>query len=219
MKKINETTFTSDNGLITFIHGDCMEFMAGCWENEFDLAVVDPPYGIERFQKGSLRFDKKGIAKNGIKWDVKPTQSFFDNLFIVSKNQIVFGANNFIMPPTEYFLIWNKQQTVDNFASAEYAWVSMGLKMPAKVFDYSIHKHNQTEKIHLTQKPIALYRWIFKNYAKPTDTIIDTHGGSMSSAIAAHMEGLRMTIVELDPDYFKAALNRFAIYESQLRLF
>src|SRR5690606_13365174 len=104
------------------------------------------------------------------------------------KNQIIWGANNFMLPPSEYFCIWNKKQTVDNFASAEYAWVSMGLKKPAKVFEYSIHKHNQINKIHPTEKPVALYRWLLQNYAKTGDKIIDTHSGSGSLACACHLE-------------------------------
>ena len=139
---------------------DNMELMARYEDNYFDLAIVDPPYGIERFKKGfgdtRFKMDKR-TNKNGIEWDTKPIQEYWIELFRVSKNQIVWGANNFVMPPSEYFCIWNKKQTVDNFATAEYAWVSMGLKKPAKMFDYGIHKHNHTTKIHPTQKPIALY--------------------------------------------------------------
>jgi site-specific DNA-methyltransferase (adenine-specific) len=119
------------------ISNECnMELMARYEDNHFDLAIVDPPYGIERFKKGfggtRFKMDER-TNKNGIEWDTKPSQEYWDELFRVSKNQIVWGANNFIMPPSEYFLIWNKKQTVDNFATAEYAWVSMGLKKPAKI--------------------------------------------------------------------------------------
>ena len=145
---------------------DCVTALKRYADNHFDLAIVDPPYGLERLQKGSLRLGGiKGNYKEKLGWDVKPTSEYFTELFRVSKNQIVFGANNFVMPPSEYFLVWDKAQTVDNFATAEYAWVSMGLKKPAKIYRYSIHKHNQTNKIHPTQKPIDLYRWILKNYA------------------------------------------------------
>jgi site-specific DNA-methyltransferase (adenine-specific) len=186
----------------------------------FDLAVVDPPYGLERLQKGSLRLGGvKGNYKDKLEWDKKPTEEYFKELFRVSKNQIVWGANNFVMPPSEYFLIWDKAQTVDNFASAEYAWVSMGLKKPAKIYRYSIHKHNQTHKIHPTQKPVALYDWIFKNYAKQGDKILDTHLGSGSSRISAHKAGLDFIGCELDHDYFAAAEKRYKDFAAQLNLF
>jgi site-specific DNA-methyltransferase (adenine-specific) len=190
-------------------------------DNYFELAIVDPPYGIKRFEKpsGKTRFSSsKLMQENGLTWDNKPKQEYWDELFRVSKNQIVWGANNFIMPPSEYFCIWNKKQTVDNFATAEYAWVSMGLKKPAKIFDYSIHKHNQTDKIHPTQKPVALYRWLLQNYAKEGDNILDTHLGSGSSRIAADMEGYNFTGYELDKDYFEASVKRFNEYKLQVKL-
>src|SRR5690554_6806908 len=149
---------------------DCMEGMKNTPDNYYDLAVVDPPYGIARFGNRvelSNRIDKNARIN---KWDVKPTQEYFDELFRVSKNQIIWGANNFSLPNTEYFIIWDKEQTVDNFASAEYAWTNC--KMPAKVFRYSIHKvmsdrKAEGGKFHPTQKPIKLYDWIFAKYATP----------------------------------------------------
>jgi len=218
MKQINETTFTSDNELITFIHGDCMEFMAGCRENEFDLAVVDPPYGLERFKKGGSHVNKHG-SENGQWNNEKPTPEYFEQLFRVSKTQIIWGANNFELPTSEYFIIWQKSNAEDfSFAMCEMAWTNC--KVPAKIYKKLHINVEDKNKIHPTQKPIELYRWIFKkNYAKSTDHILDTHGGSMSSAIAAHMEGLRMTIIELDKEYFDKAINRFKIYEQQLTLF
>jgi site-specific DNA-methyltransferase (adenine-specific) len=200
---------------------DCVEAMKSYPDNYFELAIVDPPYGIKRFEKpsGKTRFSSsKLMQENGLTWDNKPKQEYWDELFRVSKNQIVWGANNFIMPPSEYFCIWNKKQTVDNFATAEYAWVSMGLKKPAKIFDYSIHKHNQTDKIHPTQKPVALYRWLLQNYAKEGDKILDTHLGSGSSRIAADMEGYDFTGYELDKDYFDASVKRFEEYKLQTKL-
>jgi site-specific DNA-methyltransferase (adenine-specific) len=201
---------------------DCMEFMQQYPDKFFDLAVVDPPYGIERFAKpsGTTRFkSSKLMQEEGLTWDIKPTDEYWNELFRVSKNQIVFGANNFTMPPSEYFLIWDKAQTVDNFATAEYAWVSMGLKKPAKIYRYSIHKHNHTDKIHPTQKPVKLYDWIFHNYAKPNDKILDTHLGSGSSRIAADKNKLQFWACELDKEYFEAQEKRFNNYKSQLTLF
>ncbi len=201
------------------ILADCMDIMKDIPDKYFELAIVDPPYGIERFKKGSLRFDKNNEMPDGIKWDNKPDENYFNELFRISKNQIIWGANNFILPPTEYFCIWNKNQTVDNFAGAEYAWVSMGLKKPAKVFNYSIHKHNQIDKIHPTQKPVALYRWLLQNYAKPGDKIIDTHSGSGSCAIACHLEKFEFLAIEKDEDYYKSSVERLDTLRSQGVLF
>ena len=179
---------------------------------KWDLAVVDPPYGI-------------GISGNPFRqkhkkqsWDnVIPSAEYFTKLKRISKNQIIWGGNYFNLEPSQGFLIWDKLQPFD-FSSAmcEMAWMS--IQSPAKIYK----KHVVTaekNKIHPTQKPIALYRWIFQNYAKEGDKILDTHGGSMSSAIAAHMEGLELDICELDKEYFDAAVNRFKIYEQQQKLF
>jgi len=208
--------------MINITNEDNMQLMERYEDNHFDLAIVYPPYGIERFKKGfgSTRFKTdKRTEKNGIEWDTKPNKDYWIELFRVSKNQIVWGANNFIMPPSEYFCIWNKKQTVDNFATAEYAWVSMGLKKPSKMFDYGIHKHNHTTKIHPTQKPIALYEWLLMNYAKEGDKILDTHLGSGSIAIACHNLGFDLTACELDKDYFDAAIKRLKEHQSQIRMF
>jgi len=200
-----------------------MEAMGLMKDNEFDLAIVDPPYGIKRFEKpsGSTRFNSSEMMQNeGLKWDTKPQKNYWESLFRISKNQIVWGANNFEMPSSEYFCIWDKQQTVDNFASAEYAWVSMGLKKPAKVFRYGIHQHNADKgKIHPTQKPVKLYEWLLLNYAKEGDKILDTHLGSGSSRIAADKLGFDFTGYEIDKDYFEAQEKRFKDYKSQMVLF
>ena len=198
---------------------DCLEAMKEMPDNQFDLAIVDPPYGLKRLQKGSLRLGGiKGNYVNKLSWDIKPKDIFFEELIRVSKNQIIWGANNFVLPPTEYFCIWNKKQTVDNFATAEYAWVSMGLKKPAKIFEYSIHKHNHTNKIHPTQKPVKLYEWLLMNYAKEDDKILDTHLGSGSIAIACHNLGFDLTGYEIDKEYFEAAQKRIKEHQSQLRI-
>jgi site-specific DNA-methyltransferase (adenine-specific) len=200
---------------------DCMEAMRETPDKFYDLAIVDPPYGIERFKKpsGTTRFkNSKMMQEEGLTWDVKPNEDYFNELFRVSKNQIIWGANNFILPPTEYFCIWDKKQTVDNFATAEYAWVSMGLKTPAKIFSYSIHLHNHTDKIHPTQKPVKLYEWLLHHYAKPTDKILDTHLGSQSSRIAAYKGGYDFTGYEIDQSYFDDGNKRFNQFKSQTTL-
>ena len=201
---------------------DCLPFMKQCEDNQFDLAIVDPPYGIERFKKpsGTTRFkSSKLMQEEGLTWDKKPSREYWNELFRISKNQIVWGANNFEMPPSEYFCIWNKKQTVDNFATAEYAWVSMGLKKPAKMFDYGIHKHNHTTKIHPTQKPVDLYRWILQNYAEEGQTIFDSHLGSGSIAVACDDMGFDLVGLEIDKEYFDKANKRVELARKQQSLF
>lgn len=201
-----------------------MALMARYEDKHFDLAIVDPPYGIARFGNRvelSNRICKEAKINN---WDTKPTELYFSELFRISKNQIIWGANNFVLPPTEYFCIWNKKQSVENFASAEYAWVSIGLKKPAQVFEYSIHKtmsdrKHEGGKIHPTQKPVALYKWLLDKYAKPGDKILDTHLGSGSIAIACHDYGFDLTACELDTEYFNKAMDRINNYTKQQKLF
>ena len=205
--------------MLTITNEDNMELMARYHDKYFDLAIVDPPYGIgaSEMTMGSGKNKKYKKEKN---WDNEtPNEDYFNELFRVSKNQIIWGANNFFLPPTEYFCIWDKKQTVDNFATAEYAWVSMGLKKPAKIFTYSIHQHNQTNKIHPTQKPVKLYKWILQNYTKEGDKILDTHLGSGSSRIAAYDMGFEFTGFELDKDYFESSEKRFQQHIAQLTLF
>lgn len=207
--------------MIEYFNEDCMGGMARYPDKHFELAIVDPPYGLERHKRGSLRIDKSEKANTGLMWDIAPTQEYFDELFRVSKNQIIWGANNFNLPATEYFIVWDKQQTVDNFASAEYAWTN--IKMPAKVFRYAIHKEMATRKydggkIHPTQKPVALYKWLLTNYAKQGDLILDTHVGSASSLIACHDMGFDAVGFELDADYYKASKQRLEDFMAQPRL-
>lgn len=200
---------------------DCMEFMKQFPDKHFELAIVDPPYNIESQQKRGVgsRIDKSGKMNS---WNNKaPDIEYFTELFRVSRDQIIWGANNYEgLPRTEYFCIWNKKQTVENFASAEYAWISKGVGKPAKIFEYGIHKHNsEIDRIHPTQKPVALYKWLLSNYAKPGDKILDTHLGSGSSRIAAYQMGFDFWGTELDPDYFAAMEKRFKNHIAQMALF
>jgi len=211
--------------MIQITNEDNMKLMARYEDNHFDLAIVDPPYGIERFKKCSEKdLDTKSVhAKRFQKMtlvnDTKPTIEYWNELFRVSKNQIVWGANNFTLPESEYFLVWDKKQAMPNFARCELAYVSMGLKTPAKIFEYSIYKHNQTTKIHSTQKPVSLYEFTLMNYAKEGDKILDTHLGSGSIAIACHNLGFDLTACELDKDYYEAATKRLAQHQAQLTMF
>jgi site-specific DNA-methyltransferase (adenine-specific) len=217
-------------GCLSFFNADNLEIMRGFADNEFDLAIVDPPYGLERFKRANEEttgvYAKRGSWKHdGEKnWNnEKPTEEYWNELFRISKNQIVWGANNFQLPPSEYFCIWDKVQYMPNFASAEYAWVSMGLKKPAKVFRYEIHKENALRKadggkLHPTQKPIQLYDFILKNYANQNAKILDTHLGSGSIAIAVEKANrldkmnLQFVGIEIDKEYFEKALNRIEQY-------
>jgi site-specific DNA-methyltransferase (adenine-specific) len=216
---------------ITITNEDNMLLMARYPDNYFDLAIVDPPYGLERFKKASTEttgvYAKRGSFKNkdGQNWnDIKPNIHYFEELFRVSKNQIIWGANNFNLPTTEYFCVWDKMQYMPNFASAEYAWVSMGLKAPAKVFRYGIHKENAIRKqsggkIHQAQKPIKLYEWLLNSYANEGDKILDTHLGSGSIAIACHDYGFELTACELDKEYYDKAIQRIKNHTNQQKLF
>jgi len=199
---------------------DCMIALRELPDLSFNLALVDPPYGIGRF--GSLvnmpeHKDKADINK----WDVKPPPEYFKELFRISEHQIIFGANNFRLPETEYFIVWDKMQAVENFASAEFAWTNY--KKPAKVFRYSINKliqdrRSEGGKIHPTQKPVELYRWILKNYATPGDTVIDTHVGSGSSLMACHDMGFAYLGFEINEFYYEKALKRIENNKRQVTI-
>jgi len=208
--------------MINLHNTDCMEFMRNVADKYYDLAIVDPPYGIARFGNRVELTNRLCKTAKLNKWDVKPNEYYFNELFRVSKFQIIWGANNFTLPNTEYFIIWDKKQTVENFASAEYAWTNV--KKPAKIFDYSIHKtmadrKDEGGKIHPTQKPVALYKWLLTNYAKQGDKILDTHGGSMSIAIACHDYGFDLDLCELDKDYFESGKKRLENHMLQTKLF
>ena len=199
-----------------------MDLMARYEDNYFDLAIVDPPYGIARFVNRVELSNRLCKSAKLNEWDTKPSPEYFEELFRVSKNLIIWGANNFTLPESEYFLIWDKHQTVDNFASAEYAWTNC--KKPAKVFRYSIHKtmsdrKSEGGKIHPTQKPVKLYEWLLMNYAKENDKILDTHLGSGSIALACHNLGYDLTACELDKEYFDAAMKRLKEHQQQLTMF
>jgi site-specific DNA-methyltransferase (adenine-specific) len=201
-----------------------MDIMKDYPDKYFDLAVVDPPYGIDlgNMNMGIGKSKKASKIKNR-KWKPKdwdkatPKQEYFTELFRVSKNQIIWGGNYFNLPPCKNYIIWDKQIPEGlSFADCEMAWSSFD-KAP-KMFRHSAYL-DKANKFHPTQKPVKLYDWIFKNYAKPTDKILDTHLGSGSSRIAAYKSGLSFVGIELDKDYFDAQEKRFNTFKSQLRLF
>lgn len=185
---------------------DCMTYMAGLKDNAFDLAVVDPPYGLPaRSKTGSGKLKNRKIQEMYTKgWDVAPDAEYFTELKRVSNNQIIWGGNYFNLGPSRGFIVWDKVQPWDNFAACEMAWNS--IDGVAKMFRFD----NRTGgKIHPTQKPVPLYGWLFSLYTKPGQRIFDSHLGSGSSAIAAHYAGLDFVGCEIDKDYFDAAKARF----------
>jgi site-specific DNA-methyltransferase (adenine-specific) len=211
-------------------NADCMDIMKGYPDKYFDLAVVDPPYGIDadikNNGKNSDRHEKTALAKiNTYKktnWDNEtPNKDYFNELKRVSKKQIIWGANFFGL--VGGMLYWHKGVTMPTYSTGELAWLSWLQKIDFVNITWNgMLQHNMKDKeqrIHPTQKPIALYDWIFKNYAKPTDKILDTHLGSGSSRIAAYKTGLSFVGIELDKDYFEAQEKRFNTFKSQLRLF
>tara|TARA_Y100000593_G_scaffold93236_1_gene187364 strand:- start:1539 stop:2165 length:627 start_codon:yes stop_codon:yes gene_type:complete len=208
--------------MINLILDDCMNVMKDYKDNHFDLAIVDPPYGIARFGNRVEVSNRRCKEAKINKWDIKPTKEYFDELFRISKNQIIWGANNFTLPESEYFIVWDKQQSVENFASAEYAWTN--IKKPAKVFRYSIHKvmsdrKRENGKIHPTQKPVKLYEWLLHNYAEQGQKILDTHLGSGSIAIACHYFGVNLVGIEIDEEYYNKAKKRINELTAQESLF
>ena len=194
----------------------------------FELAVVDPPYGINfaKTYTGRTMDDKLGLRHKSKDWDESvPTDDYFKELFRVSKNQIVWGGNYFSYIwqfGGKGFIFWKKYNPVDNFSDGELAWSSFN--KVAKCFDYSYYggiagNTKADSKIHPTQKPVKLYDWIFQNYANDGDKILDTHLGSGSIAIASHYAGLHLTACEIDEDYFKESVSRIERETAQQSLF
>ena len=205
---------------INMMNGDCMEYMASLPDNAYELAIVDPPYGIDWMsQVKSVNKGKNWKQYEEKDWDSSvPTKEYFDQLRRVSSNQIIWGANYYEnMPPTPCWVIWDKIQEFSG-ASFEMAWTSF--KSPAKAFRMArCEAYVGINKIHPTQKPVALYKWLLKNYAKPGDKILDTHGGSGSICIACHDMGFDLDWIELDEDYYNAATKRFNMHTAQGSLF
>ena len=195
-----------------FYNMDCMDGMAQFPDKFFELAIVDPPYGIGINSSGRLgHYGGKGKT-----WDDEmPDDTYFKELDRVSVNRVIWGGNYFSLAPTRCFLIWDKQQPQGvSFASCEYAWTSFD--QSAKTFYYRPQGDN---RIHPTQKPIALYKWLLSNYAKPGDKILDTHVGSASSLIACHQMGFEYWGFELDTDYYNAATERLNEAKAQVDIF
>ena len=207
---------------ITITNEDNMELMARYPDNYFSLAIVDPPYGI------NMGMGHKGSEKRGDKNKYKtfaggdnsiPTKEYFNELFRVSKNQIIWGANYMteFLEPKSSWIIWDKKQPEDfSMAMAELAWSSFG--SPMKIYQKRVVGADNV-RVHPTQKPVALYKWLLDKYAKQSDKILDTHLGSGSIAIACHDYGFELTACELDKEYYDKAIQRIKNHVSQLKLF
>lgn len=205
---------------IELLNMDCMDYMRDLPDNAFDLAIVDPPYGMGMSggnvgYKGFNNLERKS-------WDdCIPDDDYFDELRRVSKNQVVWGGNYFKrLWPSRCYLVWDKGAGFKGrtYAESELAWTSFDAN--AKTFSYDpLARGDYRGKVHPTQKPVKLYDWLLSNYAKPGDRILDTHLGSGSSAIAAHYAGHDFVGVELDRDYYEAACRRFDDATKQFDIF
>lgn len=198
--------------MIEFFNEDCMSVMARYPDKHFPLAIVDPPYGIGESGGADRRGKSKYVKKD---WDKEPPPlEYFIELQRVSKNQIIWGGNYFTdkLRPSRCWVAWDKKLYNSDFSDFELAWLSFD--KGTKIIQLSKNGGSRTpaalaDLIHPCQKPVKLYRWLLENYAEKGQTILDTHGGSMSSAIAAHYFGVDMVICEIDKDYFKAGKERF----------
>lgn len=210
-------TYTSPEGITSTVYNaDCLTYMKTLPDKYFSLAVCDPPFGIgEDGGKARTRGSKR---TNGIKkqWDKeRPSKEYFFQLRRISENQIIWGGNYFsdLLPASRCWLYWQKNMGGD-FADGELAWTSFD-----KVLRQYTKRSETFNRIHTTQKPITLYDWILKNYAKPNDTIFDSHLGSQSSRIAAHKAGLSFVGCETDAEYFEKGNKRFKNHVAQLTIF
>jgi site-specific DNA-methyltransferase (adenine-specific) len=217
---------------ITITNEDNMMLMARYPDKYFDLSIVDPPYGINIQKMNYTQNIKGGVAKrndySSIKdWDSNtPTKEYFNELFRVSKNQIIWGGNYFELPLTKSWLIWDKKiedKYSNDFADCELAWNSFN--KPAKIVRYlwsgmlQPDMKNKQKRIHPTEKPIQLYKWIIDNYANQGEKILDTHLGSGSIALACHDYGFELTACELDKEYYDKSIQRIKDHVAQQRLF
>jgi site-specific DNA-methyltransferase (adenine-specific) len=222
------TPYYSHNG-ITLHNQDCMEAMKEMPDKAFELAIVDPPYGIGESNAG---FESRGCSSPKWKrarptiyakkdWDTEPPPpKYFIELFRVSKNQIIWGGNYFVkhLQPSMGWIFWDKRTSGD-YSDGELAYTSFERALKMFAFTWAgFRKGEPCTRIHPTQKPVALYEWLLKNYAKKGDKILDTHGGSCSLAIACDIMGFDVDIYEIDEDYFNAAVDRLKRHQSQLVL-
>ena len=204
---------------LTITNEDNILLMARYPDNYFDLAICDPPYGMPKDSTHGRGKLKNRMLNNGSveNWDIKPNPEYFVELERVSKNQIIWGGNYFDLKGSRGFVIWDKEQPFENFSAAEYAWMSF--QTVSKIFRLPATRTKDEVKIHPTQKPILLYKWLLDKYAKQGDKILDTHLGSMSIAIACADYGFDLYGCELDSEYYKKGLERVQNHINQLDIF
>lgn len=194
-----------------------MALMARYPDKYFDLAIVDPPYGLDKkLSQGAGKMKNspfKKLYKESKQWDKKPLKTYFKELFRISKNQIIWGGNYFELPATRGIICWDKKNYMPSMSRWEYAWTSFDCV--AKMYECMSTDLN---RFHPTQKPISLYKWLLKNYAKPGYKILDTHLGSGSIAIACHYAGYHLTACEIDKEYFEKAITRIQQQTAQISL-
>ena len=218
---------------IRMYRADCMDLMkTGTW----DLAIVDPPYGINYNRTGTTYSKGKGgkgfytsTHYKSTEWDKeRPKSEYFDSLIRITDNQIIWGGNYFadLLPASRGWIYWDKKisnSTTENYSDGELAWSSFDCVLKKFTYDWIgfgyINNPQKQKRIHKTEKPINLYKWLLTNYAKEGDTIFDSHGGSMSIAIACWDLGFDLDICELDTDYFNDAVKRFENHVAQTQLF
>jgi site-specific DNA-methyltransferase (adenine-specific) len=205
--------------------GDCLEAMRAMPDNTYDLAIVDPPYGINISKAGGYYHKKgKGQANPHTKkdWDnCIPSSEYFEQLRRVSKHQILWGGNYFTeyLKPSRCWIFWDKMKFVDNYADGELAWVSMDRNTKQVRIQHHGFLTKDGRSIHPTQKPVMLYEWILDNFANEGDKILDTHLGSGSIALACHNRGFQLDGWEIDKEYYNNALKRFEQHKAQLTIF
>lgn len=217
-------------GNIKLYNADCMEIMKGFKDKQFDLAIIDPPYGIE--EDGSKNHSRSKIAtsKNYKAYSGNdkepPSADYFKELFRISKNQIVWGANHYIsrLPfDSSCWIVWDKDNGATDFADCELAYTSFNTAVRKFKWRWQgmlqQNMKNKQERIHPNEKPIQLYKWLLQNYAKQGDKILDTHFGSLSIGIACHDLGFELTAIELDKDYYEAGKKRLMNHQRQLTIF
>lgn len=215
MTEINKNLLDGESH---YINGDCMEYMKKFPDKCIDLAIVDPPYRNSEENQPTKDMRKNGTLK---RFGDKPKQDYFDELFRVSKNQIIWGANNFTLPNYKGFVIWEKLTISDTFtmSMAEIAYLSEELGTTSKIFKYAPQGTKEDPRIHPTQKPVALYEWLLQHYAKQGDLILDTHVGSASSLIACYNMNFTYIGFELDKEYYDKSCERLKRKMSQQKLF
>ena len=205
-------------GTLDLRRADCMDMMAEFSDGYFDLAIVDPPYGINAAKKHT---GNGWVVRETKDWDKEgPGADYFKELYRISKNQIIWGANYYPMhlPKSMGWIFWDKGQRSFSLADGELAFSSFNRAL--RVFEFARGKMlTESDRFHPTQKPVALYRWILSNYAQPGQRILDTHLGSGSHAIACYYAGMHLTACEIDEDYFKAASERIERETAQTVLF